>query len=396
MGDIFWLKLRNKQSDDGRFEGTRIERGRNLVNEFFVRETLHLPKELKLCRHDGDRLALFAQRKHPSPARLQRLWDDLRALWTTVLTEIAGLLGDAVIPLSLDAGGVRFLVAARDATAVIESLQRNLEKRLNKVRGGFAPQVSCLVFREKFPLYLGLDALYRMEARIPRLPHQAWTVEESRTDTDQHQSITWKTPQGPVTWRVDLSTGDPEQIDLWHPHVIRSHDALGVEIEGPDRITHVTALKTGDTCLIPPATFDFMVLEGGVRRYQIVYEERERQLHRPHLVFGQQGQAVGLLERFEAMASLVERTGWHSSQIKGLQGEMVELYEKWVRDVPGADLRQTGQVAWRIHVEAMLNRYLPKKEQAELRAEMLAAVLDGRFFDAVEWSTFIGKGGETG
>jgi len=339
-------------------------------------------------------LALFAQRKHPSPARLQRLWDDLRELWQAVLTEIAGLLGDYVIPLSLDAGGVRFLVAAQDATTAIKSMQANLEQRLNKIRGGFAPQVSCLVFREKFPLYLGLDAIYRMEERIPRLPHQPWTVKHLAEQAGKQQII-WQTPQGEVSWCVDLSTGDPEQIDLWHPHVIRSHDASGTEIKGPDRITHVTALKPGDTCLIPPATFDFMVLEGNGRRYQIVYNERDRQLYRPHLVFGQQGQAVGLLERFEAMASLVEHTGWKSSQVKALQGEMVELYEKWVRDVPEV-LRDTGLMAWQTHVDAMLKRYLPKKEQAGLRAEMLAAVMDGRFFDAVEWSTFISKGGKSG
>ena len=390
MGDPYWLK-----AQDGRVMGNDLAANALAVAQsFFLREGRHLPENLKLYRHDGDCLALFAQRKHPSPARLQRLWDDLRALWTTLLTEIAGQLGDAVIPLSLDASGVRFLVAAQDATPVIAHIEKLLATRLNKIRGGFAPQVSCLVFREKFPLYLGLDAIYRMEQRIPRLPHQAWKLKAREKLPDQRRQLVWQTPQGEVTWTVDLHTGDPSQDDLWHPHVIRSHRADGSEIVGPDRLTHIDRLEPGDTCLIPPATFDFMVLEGGIRRYQIAYEAREDQLYRPHLVFGQQGQAVGLLEQFGSLTTLVKRTGWKSSQIKALQGEMIELYEKWVRDAP-ASLRTNGQNAWRVHVEAMLLRYLPCKTQAPLRAEMLEAVQNGRFFDAVEWTTFISKGETT-
>ena len=390
LGDGFWLK-----AQDGRVMGNDLAANALAVAQsFFLREGRHLPKDLKLYRHDGDRLALFAQRKHPSPARLQRLWDDLRALWTTLLTEIAGQLEDSVMPLSLDASGVRFLVAAQDATPVIAHIEKLLATRLNKIRGGFAPQVSCLVFREKFPLYLGLDAIYRMEQRIPRLPYQAWILKAREKLPDQRRQLVWQTPQGEVTWTVDLHTGDPSQDDLWHPHVIRSHRADGSEIVGPDRLTHIDRLEPGDTCLIPPATFDFMVLEGGIRRYQIAYEAREDQLYRPHLVFGQQGQAVGLLEQFGSLTTLVKRTGWKSSQIKALQGEMIELYEKWVRDAP-ASLRTNGQNAWRVHIEAMLLRYLPGKTQAPLRAEMLEAVQNGRFFDAVEWTTFISKGETT-
>jgi hypothetical protein len=386
IGDGYWLNPKDGRVNGGNLAGRSLQ----IAEQFYLRETRHLPESLALCRHNGDRLALFAQRKHASPARLQRLRDDLRQEWRELLAEIAGLTQGYLMPLSLDASGVRFLVTAHAATEVIRAVHRRIEYRLNKVRGGLAPQVSCLVFRDKFPLYLGLDAVYRMERRIPALPHQVWKVEETQELSAQRLEVHWQTPQGPVAWTVDLSTGDPAQADIWHLHVIRCRMASGEEVKGPDRLTHLSALRNGDECLIPPSTFDFLVLEGSGRRYQIAYEVRDGQLVRPHLVFGALGQAVGLLEQFDALTTLVARTGWNASQLKGLQGEMIELYEKWVRDVP-ATLRDTGRTAWRTHVEAMLGRYLPGKEQAPLRAEMLEAVLNGRFFDAVEWSTFITK-----
>lgn len=402
LGERAWLSIdKDGQPEDGRSQGTRLERGRNVVNDFFLRETSHLPKSLGLCRHDGDRLALFAQRKHASPARLQRLWDDLRKTWRALLAEIAGLTEGYLMPLSLDASGVRLLVTARDATEVIGAIHRHVGDRFNKVRGGLAPQVSCLVFHDKFPLYLGLDAVYRMEKRIPGIPHQVWTVERVEGDArqpDRPLELHWRTPQGPVAWRVDLSTGDPARPDIWHPHVIRCQTAGGQDVTGPDRLTLMSDLRPGDRCLIPPATFDFLVLEGSARRYQIAYEEREEQLCRPHLVFGALGKPVGLLEQFDGLATLVARLlgtekengegGWNSSQLKALQGQMIELYETWVRETPEA-LRETGRTAWRTHLEAMLGRYLPGQAQAPLRAEVLEAVLNGRFFDAVEWSAFI-------
>jgi len=396
LGDLFWLKLRDGQPEDGRSEGSRLERGMQLLDGFFLRESRHLPPELGLVRHDGDRLALFAQRKHASPARLQRLWDDLRDLWRGLLAELDGELKGAVLPLSLDAGGVRCLVAARDATAAVERIRAVVEPRLGKLRGGLAPQVSCLVFREKFPLYLALDATYRMERRIGRMPHQAWTVRGCENLPEQRRAIEWETPQGPVSWTVDLATGDPDQRDIWHPHVIRRRTAAGVEITGPDRLAHVDALTPGDVCLIPPATFDFLVLEGGLRRHDISYRpDADGQLVRPHLVFGEAGKAIGLLEGFDTLASLVRRTQWNASQIKALQGEMIELYENWVREAPAA-VQATGREAWATQIRAMLDRYLPDlpgRDRADLRAEVLRAVLDGRFFDAVEWSDFI-TGGE--
>jgi len=166
LGETYWLDFYpEKEGDkDGRslnqFSGGKcIE----IAENFFLKESI--PEGLGLCRHTGDRLLLFGLRKHASPGRLARTWDDLIALWKEVLAEVAGLTDDYAMPISMDAQGFRVIVAAEDSRQVLLRIQQAISERLQKVRGGIAPQISALVFRDKFPLYVAMDALRRMEQR---------------------------------------------------------------------------------------------------------------------------------------------------------------------------------------------------------------------------------------
>ena len=385
LGDRFWL---NKS--DGR--GAPLD----VARDFFLRESAGLPEEWGLIRHDGDRLALFALRKHASPARLQRLWDDLRDLWRTIANEIAAELHGNLIPLTFDARGLRFSVAASDADLVARRIQGTLANKFSKLRGGFAAHVSCVVMRAKFPLYLALETLERLERRISLTPtpRQPWTLESTQPSADkQHTTLVWKTPQGPVEWRADLSTLDPQQPDHWHPHVIATHRG-GKDTLGPERITHVAALLPGDIALMPPMTFDYLILEGSARRHQLHYRRVGDELRRPHWVMGEFGRPPLLLEGFAGFSDLPQLSGWLGAngkdigKVKRLQGEMVETYEKWVRDVPDT-LRESGRNAWHVHLRNMLLRYA--KCDAAQREILFNAIIDGRFFDAVEWTTFVSK-----
>jgi hypothetical protein len=378
LGDTFWLK-----ESDGR--GKPLD----VVRDFFLRESAALPDEWQLARRDGDRLALFAQRKHPSPARLQRLWDDLRDLWRSLANDLAGELQSNLIPFSLDARGLRFAVAATDANTVVHRIGDVLSQRFAKLRGALAAHVSCVVTRPKFPLYLALDALERMERRIPVLPRQTWKVVKRTQDSGGKLArIDWLTPQGNISWNVDMATSDPAQTDHWHPHVIVGQRG-GKELTGPDRIVHVAQLQGGDEVLIPPATIDFVSLEGSARRHQLVYDCVGEELRRPHWVMGTAGRAPLLLDAFGDFASLLKLAGWDTGKAKRLQGEMVETYEKWVRDVPES-LQTTGREAWHAHLRNMLRRYAVKTDDAG-REILFNAIIDGRFFDAVEWATFVSK-----
>jgi hypothetical protein len=382
IGDRYWLWLKKKTKpySDGR--GSPLD----IAKEFFLRESAGLPPELGLVRHDGDRLALFAMRKHASPSRLQRTWDELRDLWRSLAAELSGELGGRVIPLTLDARGICLMIAANDADDAVQRIQEKLTQSFSKLRGGLSAHVSCVVMRPKFPLYLALDALERMERRIAIMPRQTWQLTYKRLQSDNRIHLAWKTTQGVVNWIVDTSTGDAQQRDRWHPHFIVAR-RNGKDITGPDRIVHVDDMLIGDEALIPPMTFDFMALEGSARRHQIVWKHEGEELHRPHWVMGDAGRTPLLLENFEAFSRLVSDTGWDTSKVKGLQGEMVETYEKWVRDVP-ATMRETGRTAWHAHLRNMLRRYV---SDIEVQERLFSAVIDGRFFDAIEWTTFVSK-----
>lgn len=377
LGDKRWLT-----KSDGRAEGSLKDKARHLLDEFFLRE--FIPPDAGLCRHDGDRLLLFGMRKHATPGRLARTWDDLRTLWGQILWDIAGDTQHWLMPLSLDAGGFRVIVAAHDARQALNRIQQRVTETLGKVRAGLDVHVSALAFREKFPLYIALDALRRMERRIPQAPPQIWTL-QSALNRDGMLTLNWDTPQGPVQWIVNLRTGDPHQPDLWYPHAICVSRPAG-----PGRLVRLDQLEAGEKIHLRPSTFDFMALDGTARRYDLRYDPASGQ--RPHFVLGEAGRRPYLLEQLDELFELPGQTGWNPSQVKGLLGQLIECYEKWVRDVP-TDLRAQGRDAWQTHCAALFRRYL--KDQPATRDRCIALFQDEEraclLFDAFEWSGFIEK-----
>lgn len=386
LGDEYWLK-----KTDGR--GKPLE----VAKDFFLRESADLPEQLKLVRHDGDRLALFAMRKHPSPARLQRLWEDLHDLWKKIITELGKEFETEIIPLSLDSSGFRFVVAANNSTIVVQRINSKLQQSLNKLKGSLAIHLSCIVTNSKFPFYLALETLNKMESRIKNIRYQNWKLLNNPTENNGIIKLTWETfYQGVVDWEINIKTSDENQYDIWHSYfILNKRDGKEVEA-GPNRLVHIKDLKANDEVLIMPSTFDFMALEGTARRHQLYYtlNEENNTLRRPHWVMGKKGCTPLLLDTFNDFVNLVKLAGWDDGdsnygKAKRLAGEMVETYEKWVRDVPEF-LRKEGKKAWESHLRNMLNRYCPKVDKMT-KENILATIKDGRFFDALEWLTFIGK-----
>ena len=379
------------KNKDGRGEPLEV------AKDFFLRESADLPEQLKLVRHDGDRLALFAMRKHPSPARLQRLWEDLHDLWKKIITELGKEFETEIIPLSLDSSGFRFVVAANNSTIVVQRINSKLQQSLNKLKGSLAVHLSCIVTNSKFPFYLALETLNKMESRIKNIRYQNWKLLNNPTkDDNDFINLTWETLQGIVNWKIDVSTSDKNQDDIWHSYfILNKRDGKEVEA-GPNRLVHIKNLKANDEVLIMPSTFDFMALEGTARRHQLYYtlNKENNTLCRPHWVMGEKGCTPLLLDTFNDFVNLVKLAGWDDGdsnygKAKRLAGEMVETYEKWVRDVPES-LRKEGKKAWESHLKNMLNRYCPKVDKMA-KENILATIKDGRFFDALEWLIFIGK-----
>ncbi len=386
VGDDYWLDFQKQErkvkGSDGRVMGAPAEKALRLLDEFFLRESI--PADAGLYRHDGDKLLLFGMRKHASPGRLVRTWDDLRQIWRQILWDIAGDTQHWLMPLSLDAGGFRVIVAAHDARQALNRIHRQVNKTLGKVRAGLDVHVSALAFREKFPLYVALDALRRMERRIVTIPPQTWTL-RSALDRNGTLTLNWDTEgQGLVQWTVNLRTSDPEQPDLWYPHAVCASRPAG-----PGRLVRLDQIEPGETIRLRPSTFDFLVLDGTARRYDLRYDATGR---RPHFVLGEPGRRSYLLEQLPELLTLAGQTGWNASQVKGIVGQVIECYEKWVRDVP-ADLRAQGRDAWQTHGAAIFRRYL--KDRPEVRDRLIALLQNeeraGLLFDAFEWSGLIEK-----
>jgi hypothetical protein len=171
---------------------------------------------------------------------------------------------------------------------------------------------------------------------------------------------------------------------LWYPHVICTSRETG-----PGRIIHVKDLKEGEMKELKPATFDFAVLEGTARRYQLAYDEKTG--CRYHFILGESGRPPYLLEQMPEILNLVPETlkDWDATRRKGIFIQVVECYEKWLRDVP-KELKEQGRQAWHTHVNAILSRYLHKDVQHK-KEEFLGMLDDGRFFDAFEWADFVEK-----
>lgn len=408
LGDPSWLGKRDGRAE----EADPLVRGLRVAEEFLLRESAPLADKndtrvaaLGLIRpgqEDGDRLALFAMRRHASPARLARLWENLQDEWKALLAELHAATQGFVMPLAIDGRGLTLIVAGADADMALSLIQKRVAQAFSKVRGGFAPHVSAVAFHDKFPLYVALDSLRRLESRITRTPWQQWTLIGARDLPGPQRQLHWQTADGELVWQVDLATADPERQDAWLPHVIALTHA-GKPLDGPERLLHVRDLVAGDKVLVPPSSFDFANLETTTRRHALRYEERNGQLVRPHLVFGACGRPAHHLEQYEiddaltastiGLRYLIEATGWPTSKLKGVLTQISGTYGSWVRDVPGA-LQESGCEAWKSFVGALLSRELPGPDRAPLRAGLAEAIANGRFFDACEWIDFIGHRGD--
>lgn len=378
IGDKRWM-----DANDGRIlEGDTAARALRLVDEFFLRESV--PEELlgENCDdHAAQRLALFALRKHVSPGRLQRVWDSLLTAWQELLEYVANRTQGYAVPLSLDARGFRVALAAADLRGALSGLRESIPLRFARLYGRFPLHMSVTVFREKFPFYIALDALRRMEARIAVQPAEAWTLAE-KVERGCHWVLRLQTDRGSmVSWDIPRTCADTTIKDVWYPYFIRLSDAAG-----PNRLVHVEALQSGDRIQVRPMTFDYAVLEGSARRYELHYGADGR---RPHYILGRPGRRPYLLEDIEDLFGLAGQTGWTPSQAKSIVGALVGCYEQWVRDAP-ARLRETGRTAWLEHSRRILDRALDGKPK--VRERLVGHLEDGLFFDTFEWNEFIEKG----
>lgn len=377
MGDFRWITKK-----DGRIpQGDANERGLRLIHDFFLREWV--PDELISPQHPiGDRLALFAVRKHASPGRLARFWSDLDQAWRVMLARVAETTGAYAAPLSLDVRGFRVIVAAADLRVTLRAIQEEVGRHFARVQGRFPLDISVAVFREKFPLYLALDAMRRLERRGTLHQPETWTLNSRREEAGQLH-LTWDAGRGQdVNWSVPMTAADPRVRDHWYPYLICLSRP-----QGPGRLVHMADLQPGEQAQVRPMTFDYTVLEGSARRYQLRYNPEGR---RPHYILGAPGRRPYLLDQMAALFDLAPATGWTASQSKAIVGQLIDAYGQWVRDMP-ATLRNSGLEAWQGHAARLLAHQLPGSGHQATRDALLAGLKQGLLFDTFDWNEFVEK-----
>jgi hypothetical protein len=137
-------------------------------------------------------------------------------------------------------------------------------------------------------------------------------------------------------------------------------------------------------------TFDFMVLEGSARRHQIAYRREGEELRRPHWVLGE---ARSLATAARRLCRILA---------PGRGQPLGNLEDQGAAGRDGRDLRKMGARrsrhaashrpdAWHAHLRNMLLRYVTGDDAPARRERLFKAIIDGRFFDAVEWTTFVSK-----
>ncbi|NPA90659.1 MAG: hypothetical protein GXO55_04315, partial [Chloroflexi bacterium] len=139
-----------------------------------------------------------------------------------------------------------------------------------------------------------------------------------------------------ITWYVPAVMGDGQTEDHWYPYVFladcgepsgrldkRYYLARNPWNTSHSWLIHAAALQPGDRIYFTPATFDFIFLDHGGRRFEIAYDEqghRRGTLHRPYLL----DEIVELEACWERL-----KQGLHSRQIHQIRDLIETKRREW-------------------------------------------------------------------
>lgn len=363
------------QPGDGRVPGTTSpEKIRNYIDQIVLASPF--PEGLT----DPARLLLYAFRQHPSPSRITRV----RETTERILHDILGWFEQAKVfffPLSLDPG--RFLVLLR-ADLCQDFLFHAYDRYLahgGRVRHLLPFHLSASIFRNKAPLYIGIDAM----RRFADLQHQASTPRkwllENKSDTPDEKGayrLEWRDHLGRrVIWEmpVERPEGGEERFYSWF------------RVSGEERLYSVKDLQPGQEVLVRPSTFDYEVLDTTTRRYDI-RSGRGNLSGRPHLFCGEGGPRPYPLSHLEQWRKVLTEdspfTNLEKHQISRLMGLLGDLHLSW----PGCT-QKVFQTQTRDILKITIDRVM--KKMPESRTFLEEAAVSGEIFDLLEWKHFIGK-----
>lgn len=364
----------------------------NLIFGHVIRENpAASPKE---AHSQARRIITWALRRHPSPSRMARVWEQTRAFMRSAF-RCADEDHIPFVPLTCDAGHFQILLPAGKAFSYMTALTRHYEDTFGRVRHLLPLHLSAAVFYRKAPMYIAMDAARRFRHLAQQRPVEYWKlVTKKEEDKGAVMVLHWQTPdRRHVTWKVPalLPNGMPDPYHTW----MRDIEKRPVPLD---------KLEENATYAVRPSTFDFEVLDASTRRYDIRYRD-EASLdndtrhapdqapvyRRPHFMMphsaGPRPYPLEELQRWqECFAPLFLQDSLHQNQRKTALELVARLHTDWhaVND-SAVFATMVGDILKNTMDVAMASR------SSDMLATLNAAARDGTFFDLYEWYDFIGS-----
>jgi len=161
------------------------------------------------------------------------------------------------------------VVPAYDALDLATQIIKEYEIQFSKVRDRLPFHIGIIGFHRKTPLYIVMDAgkrlieTFKKETKInARIDSDPQDVEDTKLGNRVRELKLQVDPcysSVPLEWRISYSTGDPDQIDKWHPY-FRLNQI---------NTKHVKELCKDDSVSIEGSYFKMMYLENASERFKV-------------------------------------------------------------------------------------------------------------------------------
>ncbi len=322
-----------------------------------------------------------------------------------------------LIPILAEPRTFMALVTAESAFDVLQAIKTKYEREMGRVRNRLPLHLGVVFADSHQPLRTLLDAGRRMLKRVSAA--SMWRVGNAvhrfatrdalplRFQKDiQGQFAAWielslERNGRQITWYVPLRMGDGRTPDLWYAYAFIPEEerqpprgrAWYYKTQNPWNarhpwVVHVAHLRWDDRIYFTPATFDFLWLDHGGRRFEIAYDEHGRRrgtLHRPYL-----------LDELEDLETCWRWLAGEKRQVNGRTASIRRLSGRQLHQI--RDLIETKRAEWfenpedslrdetfrRFCADALQNAEWTTKPTTKEMRRLVQWAVSGLLADAVE------------
>lgn len=251
--------------------------------------------------------------KNASPGRLLRSHETLQAFFETFRNQLTTHYPRGIFPITLSPMRFEFAVSTHRLADVITLLYRQYEEQLGKIRTHLPLSIGIIVFYQKFPLYVVLEAANRMRHHL-RSKQETMTIvcnTEYSCHTDLLSELDCQGLPMALNWTIPTCRSDGKKDESYPFFDTGAAAAMHVQKVLPDA-----------ECRIREGCFDFLLLDSAVRRFAITPQG----LH--HHIFGnRRAWPLSIWQHFHRLGHLLEKL--EKSQISQIENLLTEKRMQW-------------------------------------------------------------------